>query len=70
MAGMSDFVEKRKGAWDDLSTILGRAGARNKVNRLSREDLQAVGPLYRRTAADLAFARLRNADPSLVALLK
>lgn len=68
MAGITEFVTRRKPAWDRLSTLLARAGS-GGVRSLSRDDLQAIGPLYRRTAADLAYARLRGADANLVASL-
>lgn len=68
MAGMTDFVTRRKPAWDDLSTILLRAGSQG-VRRLSRDDLKKLGPLYRRAAADLAYARLRGGDADLVRYL-
>ena len=68
MAGITDFVARRKPAWDQLAAILARAGGTG-VRRLGRDDLRALGPLYRRAASDLAYARLRGADPNLVAYL-
>jgi uncharacterized membrane protein SpoIIM required for sporulation len=69
MAGITDFVEKRKAGWQELSAILGRAGNKGDVRRLNREDLKAIGPLYRRAVSDLAYVRLRGADPSLIQYL-
>jgi uncharacterized membrane protein SpoIIM required for sporulation len=69
MAGLTDFVNRRKPGWDRLAAILARSGGGRGVRGLSREDLRALGPLYRRTAADLAYARLRGAEPALVAHL-
>ncbi|MDX1933372.1 MAG: stage II sporulation protein M [Capsulimonadales bacterium] len=63
---MNDFIEKRKAGWEELAAILTRAGGKSDVRRLSREDLRAIGPLYRRAAADLAYARLRGGDPVLL----
>jgi len=67
MAGVTEFIERRKPAWDQLAVILARAGNDSGgVRRLSRDDLKAVGPLYRRACYDLSYARLRGADPRLV----
>lgn len=68
MPGMTDFITRRKPSWDRLTEIVGRAKA-NGVRRLPREDLKELGPLYRRVAADLAYARMRGSDPALVAYL-
>jgi Uncharacterized membrane protein len=66
-AALTEFVAKRKPAWDHLAAIVARAGSdRNGVRRLSREDLKALGSLYRRAANDLAYVRLRGGDPRLV----
>lgn len=67
MAGTTDFIAKRKPSWDALAAILARASG--GVRRLPPGDLRAVGPLYRRAAADLAHARLRGGDPDLIAYL-
>ena len=69
MAGMTDFEDRRKPAWDDLNALLLRAGGSGGLRRLTRDELRRLGPLYRRAAADLAYARLRGADPRLVAYL-
>src|SRR5688572_9107125 len=68
MEGMTDFVARRRPAWDRLADILRQAG-RGGLHALSRDDLRLLGPLYRRAATDLAYARLRRADPGLVAHL-
>ena len=68
MAATTEFVQRRKPAWDQLGAILSRAGSQG-VRHLSRDDLRALGPLYRRAASDLAYARLRGADPNLIAFL-
>lgn len=36
------------------------------MRALPRTDLKAIGPLYRRTASDLQYARLRGADDALI----
>jgi uncharacterized membrane protein SpoIIM required for sporulation len=67
MAGVTEFIERRKPAWDQLAVILARAGNdAGGVRRLSRDDLRSLGPLYRRACYDLAYARLRGADQRLV----
>ncbi len=39
------------------------------LKQLSREELPALGSLYRRAAADLAYARAQGANPNLVLYL-
>ena len=68
-AAMSDFITKRKPAWDDLTAILIKAGNASGIRRLSRTELKDLGPLYRRAAADLAYVRLRGGDANLVLYL-
>ncbi len=68
MAGMTEFIARRKPAWDQLSDILRRVKS-GGMRQLTREDLKSLGPLYRRAAADLAHARLRGGDPTLIAYL-
>lgn len=66
---LGDFVTRRKPAWDELSRLLQRAGSVDGVRALGRNELKALGPLYRRAASDLAYARLRGADPTLILYL-
>lgn len=66
---LGDFIKRRKPAWDALSSLILRTGSVSGVRTLSRAELKTLGPLYRRTAADLAYARLRDADPNLVQYL-
>jgi uncharacterized membrane protein SpoIIM required for sporulation len=66
MAGLTEFIERRQPGWDRLNDIVHRAAGAGGVRRLSREDLKALGPLYRRASSDLAYARLRGADAALV----
>jgi uncharacterized membrane protein SpoIIM required for sporulation len=65
MAGLTEFIERRKPGWDRLNGIVHRAGS-SGVRSLPRDDLKALGPLYRRAASDLAFARLRGGDAALI----
>ncbi|MBC8138100.1 MAG: stage II sporulation protein M [Fibrella sp.] len=69
-AALNGWIETRKPAWDNLARILNSAGVgRNGVRSLPRADLKSLGPLYRRTASDLAYARLRGADSALLLYL-
>ncbi|MBC8103449.1 MAG: stage II sporulation protein M [Cytophagales bacterium] len=69
IGAVGDFVRRRKPAWDTLSALILRTGTASGIRSLSHAELKMLGPLYRRTAADLAYARLRGADPSLVQYL-
>ncbi len=69
-AALSSWIETRKPGWDTLARILNTMGAgRNGIRSLPRSDLKSLGPLYRRTASDLAYARLRGADSALLLYL-
>jgi uncharacterized membrane protein SpoIIM required for sporulation len=50
-----DFITRRRGSWERLDELLGRAGA--GVAGLSADELRELGRLYRQAAADLATAR-------------
>src|SRR5690348_13055561 len=49
------FSAERKGTWDELTTLIERAGSRPE--RLGPTGIRRLGSLYRATAADLAVAR-------------
>ena len=66
MSSFSAFLERRRPDWDELNRLVQVTGTRAGVKKLTREELARFGPLYRRTAADLAYARLRGADPALL----
>ena len=69
-AALNSWIETHKPSWDNLARILNTAGlGRSAVRALPRADLKLLGPLYRRTASDLAYARLRGADSSLLLYL-
>jgi len=61
-----DFVSKRREGWDRLAAIIEKANRRS-VRALSREEILALGPLYRRASSDLAYARAHavNSDMAL-----
>lgn len=65
MAAMSEFIARRRAAWEELAGLVQQAGTRGGVRNLTREQLRRLGPLYRHAAADLAFARLRGGPPEL-----
>lgn len=66
MAAMSDFIARRRQAWEELAGLVLRTSGRGGAKNLTREQLRRLGPLYRHAAADLAFARLRGASPELL----
>ncbi len=64
-----DFVTKKRETWEQLGAIITRASGRSGTRRLSREELLAAGPLYRRVCSDLAYARAHNVGGDLAAHL-
>lgn len=62
------FINGKRANWERLSIIVERT-KNGGLRQLSREELPALGSLYRRAAADLAFARAQGANPSLVLYL-
>ena len=62
------FINGKRAGWEKLSVIVERT-KNGGLKQLSREELPALGSLYRRAAADLAFARAQGANPNLVLYL-
>ena len=62
------FINQKRATWERLSMIVERT-KNGGLKRLTREELPALGSLYRRAAADLYFARAQGANPSLVLYL-
>ncbi len=62
------FINKKRGSWERLSVIVERT-KNVGLRGLSREELPALGSLYRRAASDLAYARAQGANPNLVLYL-
>jgi uncharacterized membrane protein SpoIIM required for sporulation len=62
------FINKKRASWERLSVIVERT-KNVGLHGLSREELPALGSLYRRAASDLAYARAQAANPSLVLYL-
>ncbi|MBV9849885.1 MAG: stage II sporulation protein M [Armatimonadetes bacterium] len=62
------FINKKRASWERLSLIVERT-KNVGLRGLSREELPALGALYRRAASDLAYARAQGANPNLVLYL-
>jgi uncharacterized membrane protein SpoIIM required for sporulation len=62
------FIRERRGAWQRLEELLARLD-RTALRRLRREEVRELGHIYRRTASDLAIARVESRDPRLVSYL-
>ncbi|HZO89131.1 MAG TPA: stage II sporulation protein M [Chthonomonadaceae bacterium] len=61
-----DFVTKKRTTWDRLAALVEKAGGKQGIRALSREELLALGPLYRRVSSDLAYARAHATSSDLV----
>lgn len=62
------FINGKRASWEMLSVIVEKT-KNGGLKQLSREELPALGSLYRRAAADLAYARAQGANPNLVLYL-
>lgn len=62
------FINGKRAGWEKLSVIVERT-KNGGLKQLSSEELPALGSLYRRAAADLAYARAQSANPNLVLYL-
>lgn len=63
-----EFTSARDAVWKRLAAIEARADKQG-LKSLTREEVRELGPLYRRTASDLAYARAHNASGPLVSRL-
>lgn len=61
------FVASRRPAWDELGSLLQRAGTHPE--RLGARDVRRLGARYREAAADLALARQRYPHNTVVVFL-
>jgi len=61
-----EFVAGRQERWDRLDAILHRMAGGRGARALTREEVLALGPLYRQAAADLARARSLGLTEPLV----
>ncbi len=60
LSGSSDprsFIRDRRARWQELESLLERTRDRRKKRRLSSDDLESLGHLYRQITSDLAIAR-------------
>ena len=64
-----EFIEKRQSQWQRLNAILQKAEGVQGLRALERGELRDLGPLYRRVASDLAYARAHAVSESLVSHL-
>jgi uncharacterized membrane protein SpoIIM required for sporulation len=62
------FVERRSASWEELDGLLQRA-ARRGVRRLTRDDVERLGRLYRAATSDLAYAGGQQYDARLLTYL-
>jgi uncharacterized membrane protein SpoIIM required for sporulation len=62
------WVAKRRAVWDQLEDLL-KTIERGGMRRLSREQLQSLGRLYRSVSADLSRARALNLGSDLLIYL-
>jgi uncharacterized membrane protein SpoIIM required for sporulation len=60
------LIEKRKMNWKRLEELIGEARSVRDLRRLSRDEVRELGRSYRRTASDLAIARVESRDQRLV----
>jgi uncharacterized membrane protein SpoIIM required for sporulation len=60
------LIEKRKMSWKRLEELIGEARSVRDLRRLSRDEVRELGRSYRRTASDLAIARVESRDGRLV----
>lgn len=59
------FIEKRKGSWRRLDDLLDEVQGLRGIRTLNRKQVRELGSSYRRTAADLAIARVESRDQRL-----
>jgi uncharacterized membrane protein SpoIIM required for sporulation len=59
------FIANKQNQWQDLTAIVARVKGFG-LRRLPVTDLARLGSLYRRTSADLAYARTQRATPELI----
>jgi len=62
-------IEKRVSDWKRLEQLVVQAGSSRGLRRLLRSELRELARLYRRTASDLAVARVESPDQQVVEYL-
>ncbi len=60
------FIEKRKDKWKRLEKLLEQVRSVRGLRRLSRDEVRELGRIYRRSASDLAIARVESRDQRLI----
>lgn len=63
------FIEKRKMNWQRLEMLLDQARSVRELRQLKRHEVRELGRGYRRTAADLAIARVESRDQRFISYL-
>jgi uncharacterized membrane protein SpoIIM required for sporulation len=61
-----NFIERRKESWKRLEELIEQAQSVRGLRRLTRAEVRELGRSYRRTASDLAIARVESRDGRLV----
>ncbi len=61
-----NFIEKRKANWKRLEELIDQVRSVRGLRRLSRDEVRELGRIYRRSASDLAIARVESRDQRLV----
>jgi uncharacterized membrane protein SpoIIM required for sporulation len=63
------FIAKRKLDWQKLEALLDQSQELRGLRKLARDEVRELGRSYRRTATDLAVARVESRDARLVSYL-
>jgi uncharacterized membrane protein SpoIIM required for sporulation len=64
-----NFIERRKGNWKRLEELTDQVRSLRGLRSLARGEVRELGRIYRRTASDLAIARVESRDQRLVSYL-
>ncbi|MFN0087204.1 MAG: stage II sporulation protein M [Blastocatellia bacterium] len=64
-----NFIERRKASWKRLEELVAQAQSARGLRMLTRHEVRELGRDYRRTATDLAIARVESRDQRLVSYL-
>jgi uncharacterized membrane protein SpoIIM required for sporulation len=62
------FIRAHRASWEQLNTLLGRM-AQSGPAGLNRDELMALGPLFRQVASHLAYAQAHYPDHEMVGYL-
>lgn len=64
-----NFIERRKANWKRLEELTNQVRSLRGLRSLARDEVRELGRIYRRTASDLAIARVESRDQRLVSYL-